>query len=269
MTDVADAVGNVNTDINEMLKKADANIQAYEDLLDKFNNNSDSTKDLIADAQKAASSLDDAAASGASALDDADTIIQNTRTAAGDFSAILSWSLSNGELLLNQAHSSASEGLTELGAKAGKINTTVGDALDSANSVVSLNGEILDNMQDLVNQVADEVDGQIANDIIDRLNSNIASLQEQNNKNQKLIDSLTVGNNSISDAISTTSSTREQLSGIASDSIGSIHAFRISMAQNVIPELDKTLDTFSSLTGELSGLLNGRTDSFRAASVGF
>ena len=29
------------------------------------------------------------------------------------------------------------------------------------------------------------------------------------------------------------------------------------MAQNVIPELDKTLDTFSSLTGELSGLLNG------------
>ena len=257
VTDVADAVGNVNTDINEMLKKADANIQAYEDLLDKFNNSSDSTKNLISDAQKAAGSLDDAAASGASALDDADTIIQNTRTAAGDFSAILSWSLSNGELLLNQAHSSASEGLTELEAKAGKINTTVGDALDSANSVVSLNGEILDNMQDLVNQVTDEVDGQIANDIIDRLNSNIAGLQEQNDKNQKLIDSLTVGNNSISDAISTTSTTREQLSGIASDSIGSIHAFRISMAQNVIPELDKTLDTFSSLTGELSGLLNG------------
>ena len=125
---------------------------------------------------------------------------------------------------MNQAHSSASEGLTELEAKAGKINTTVGDALDSANSVVSLNGEILDNMQDLVNHVADEVDGQIANDIIDRLNSNIASLQEQNDKNQKLIDSLTVGNNSISDAISTTSATREQLSGIASDSIGNIHA---------------------------------------------
>ena len=79
-------------------------------------------------------------------------------------------------------------------AKAGKINTTVGDALDSANSVVSLNGEILNNMQDLVNQVTDEVDGQIANDIIDRLNSNIASLQEQNDKNQKLIDSLTVRN---------------------------------------------------------------------------
>ena len=54
-------------------------------MLDKFNNSSDSTKDLISDAQKAAGSLDDAAASGASALDDADTIIQNTRTAAGDF----------------------------------------------------------------------------------------------------------------------------------------------------------------------------------------
>ncbi|MFQ9389941.1 MAG: hypothetical protein ACLR1V_15020 [Coprococcus sp.] len=56
----------------------------------------------------------------------------------------------------------------------------------------------------------------LPHDIIDRLNSNIASLQEQNDKNQKLIDSLTVGNNSISNAISTTSATREQLSGIAS-----------------------------------------------------
>ena len=257
MTDVADAVGTVNTDINDMLKKADANIQEYENLLDKFDTSSDSTKALIEDAQKAADSLDSAAVSGASALEDADAIIQNTRTAAGDFSAILSWSLSNGELLLNQANSKASEGLTELGAKAGKVNTSVGEALDSANSILTLNGEILDNLEALGNQVADEVDGQTASEIIERINNNISDLQEQHSKNQKLIDSLTVGNNSIGDAISTTSSTREQLSSIASDSIGSIHAFRISMAQNVIPELDKTLDTFSSLTGELAGLLNG------------
>lgn len=257
VTDVADAVGTVNTDINDMLKKADANIQEYENLLDKFDTSSDSTKALIEDAQKAADSLDSAAVSGASALEDADAIIQNTRTAAGDFSAILSWSLSNGELLLNQANSKASEGLTELGAKAGKVNTSVGEALDSANSILTLNGEILDNLEALGNQVADEVDGQTASEIIERINNNISDLQEQHSKNQKLIDSLTVGNNSIGDAISTTSSTREQLSSIASDSIGSIHAFRISMAQNVIPELDKTLDTFSSLTGELAGLLNG------------
>ena len=257
VTDVADAVGTVNTDINDMLKKADANIQEYENLLDKFDTSSDSTKALIEDAQKAADSLDSAAVSGASALEDADAIIQNTRTAAGDFSAILSWSLSNGELLLNQANSKASEGLTELGAKAGKVNTSVGEALDSANSILTLNGEILDNLEALGDKVADEVDGQVASEIIERINNNISDLQEQHSKNQKLIDSLTVGNNSIGDAISTTSSTREQLSGIASDSIGSIHAFRISMAQNVIPELDKTLDTFSSLTGELAGLLNG------------
>ena len=58
----------------------------------------------------------------------------------------LSKSLSDGEQLLNKAHSTAAEGLTDLEAKAGKINTTVGGALDVVNTVVDLNAEILETL---------------------------------------------------------------------------------------------------------------------------
>ena len=139
VSDVADSVGRVNSDINEMLEKANDNIKEYEDLLSNFGSHSIDTHDLIENAGHAANSLNKAAKSGSSALEDADQVMKKTRDAAGDFSSALSKSLSDGGQLLNKAHSTAAEGLTDLETKAGKINTTVGDALDAVNTVVDLN----------------------------------------------------------------------------------------------------------------------------------
>ena len=122
-----------------LLEKANDNIKEYEDLLSNFGSHSIDTHDLIENAGHAANSLNKAAKSGSSALEDADQVMKKTRDAAGDFSSALSKSLSDGEQLLNKAHSTAAEGLTDLETKAGKINTTVGDALDAVNTVVDLN----------------------------------------------------------------------------------------------------------------------------------
>ena len=72
-----------------------------------------------------------------------------------------------------------------------------------------------------------------------------------------MVNSLTAGNKGISDAISTASTSRKEIAGIASDSIDSLHTFRSTLDQNVLPQLNQTLDLFSSVTGELTGLLNG------------
>ena len=257
VSDVADSVGRVNSDINEMLEKANDNIKEYEDLLSNFGSHSIDTHDLIENAGHAANSLNKAAKSGSSALEDADQVMKKTRDAAGDFSSALSKSLSDGEQLLNKAHSTAAEGLTDLETKAGKINTTVGDALDAVNTVVDLNAEILNNLQDLSDKIGDEVDGEIAAGIIDRLNENLARLRDQNDRNKELVVNLTEGNEGIGDAITTTSDTRKQIASVTSDSIDGLHSFRTALDTNVLPQLNQTLDTFSSLTGELTGLLNG------------
>ncbi len=120
---------------------------------------------LIDNAKNATSALGDVATSGANALSDADTI-KEIRTATGDFSSALSKSISDGELLLGQASSSASTGLTELATAAGKINTSVSDALGYANSVNELNADSLKKMQELANKfpgtIGDQINAQIS-----------------------------------------------------------------------------------------------------------
>ena len=61
VSDVADSVGRVNSDINEMLEKANDNIKEYEDLLGNFGSHSIDTHDLIENAGHAANSLNKAA----------------------------------------------------------------------------------------------------------------------------------------------------------------------------------------------------------------
>ena len=227
-SDLSSTLGSVNSDITKTLEKADANIAAYKQFLENFN----------------AASLKSAASSGSSALSESSRILSETRTAAGNFSSSLSSSLTQGEILLGQAHNIASAGLTDLETAARSVNGSIGNALDFANSTAVLNGNILKELGELASLIPGS-----------DLDSAIAGLQAQNTNNQELILSLSAGNAGIQNAINTTASTREQLYTITSANIDSLHDLRAVLDKNVLPQLNKTLDAFSSLTGEMNGLL--------------
>lgn len=246
---ISDSVDSTNAEINDLLTKANNNIKEYEQLLEKFSKDSSNTSKLIENTKDASTSLGDVATSGANALSSADSVMNTTRSSAGDFSSALSKTLSDGELLLGQASSSASTGLTELATAAGKINTSVSDALGYANSVNELNADILKKMQELANKFPGTIG--------DQINAQISALQTQNQSNQELINSLQTGNNGIKDAIDTTTATQEQLTSLAKESINNLHTFRSTFDQNILPLLGQTLDTFSTLTGQVEGMLNG------------
>ena len=91
----------------------------------------------------------------------------------------------------------------------------------------------------------------------DQINAQISALQTQNQSNQELINSLQTGNNGIKDAIDTTTATQEQLTSLTKESINNLHTFRSTFDQNILPLLGQTLDTFSTLTGQVEGMLNG------------
>ena len=246
---ISDFVDSTTEDINSLLAKAENNIQEYAQLLDQFQAGSADTNALIQNAKNAADSLGTAASSGANALSDADKIMQTTRSSAGEFSSSLSQALSDGELLLGKANSSASAGITGLATAAGRINTSVSTALGYANQVNELNADILADMQDLA--------GQLPGIIGDQITAKISTLQAQNQRNNELISSLQTGNDGIQDALDTTTATQEQLAALTKENIDNLHTFRSSLDQNILPLLNQTLDTFSSLTGQVTGMLNG------------
>lgn len=244
---LSDAIGTVNSDIRTMLEKTSANIESYEKLLDRFTTGSGKTQELSANAKNAAASLKNAAQSGSAAMSSTGNVLNRTRTAAGALSTTLSNSLSDGENILSQVHGKASEGLDRLDAKAESVSASVGAALDTANSVAELNGQILREL----NSLALLLPGS------DEVNGSIAKLQAQNQANQEMIQALSAGNNGIAGTIGTISGTRKEISELTSSSLSNLRSLRSSLNQNVLPQLGQTLDLFSSLSGELSGVLAG------------
>lgn len=254
---ISGEVDSVHSSINDTLTKAEENLAQYEKLLSSFDSASDNTDKLVKKAKKAADSLNDAAASGSASLSDADSVLQDTRDAAGDLSSALSKSISDGEQVLNDADNTVSAGLTQLGSKAEAINGKAGAALDAANRVVTLNGEILAQMQKLTDDLAEQIDSHLLGAAISDLNATIVELEQKNADDQELVNSLISSNQGIKDALSTTESTRQEIASLTADSINGLKDMRSALDQNVLPDLNKTLDTFSSLTGQLSGILNG------------
>lgn len=254
---ISGEVDSVHSSINDTLTKAEENLAQYEKLLSSFDSASDNTDKLVKKTKKAADSLNDAATSGSASLNDADSVLQDTRNAAGDLSSALSKSISDGEQVLNDADNTVSAGLTQLGSKAEAINGKAGAALDAANRVVTLNGEILAQMQKLTDDLAEQIDSHLLGATISDLNATIVELEQKNADDQELVNSLISSNQGIKDALSTTESTRQEIASLTADSINGLKDMRSALDQNVLPDLNKTLDTFSSLTGQLSGILNG------------
>ena len=231
-----------------MLDKVNDNIAEYQKILDSFNSSVGGTQTLIDNAKSATSALGDAATSGTNALSDADSVLKETRTATGDFTSALSQSISKGLSIIEQAYGQASEGFGKLSGRASDINQKVGNALNNAQEVNTKNGEIIATLQQLASQLPAQSN---------TINSALAKLSEQNQSNQQLISSLTAGNDGISNALSTTTNTLSQLETINKANLSGIQSLRTSLDENVFPQLNQTMDIFSSLTGELNGILNG------------
>ena len=248
VTDLAGTIDTVNSDLVSMLDKVNDNIAEYQKILDSFNSSVGGTQTLIDNAKSATSALGDAATSGANALSDADSVLKETRTATGDFTSALSQSISNGLSIIEQAYGQASSGISDLGKKAEAINGDVTNALAYADKINTTNASVIATLQQLASQLPAQSD---------TINSALAKLSEQNQSNQQLISSLTAGNDGISNALSTTTNTLAQLETINKANLSGIQSLRTSLDENVFPQLNQTMDIFSSLTGELNGILNG------------
>ena len=94
-------------------------------------------------------------------------------------------------------------------------------------------------------------------ELVAALNSKIADLKSQNAKLQELVNSLKTGNDNIKTALNGASTARTQLSALVSQSKQSLRDYQNSMNQTLLPTLNQSLDTFSTLSGNLSATMNG------------
>ena len=235
------------TTLNETRK----NLADYQKALEQFQNTVKSSASLIDDTLKTLDSVSSVASSGSAALADTSDLLTTSRDAMGSFSTEFSNSLSDGETLLNDVYTSAALKLGTFETKASQINTVIGDSISSADSLNKKNAEILQKLDALHQQIGNN------SSLSGIIGDQISELQSQNASLQELIDSLGNSNSSIANAINTASTTRSALETLTAQNKQALQNYRSNLNQSLLPQINQSLDSLASLSGNLSSTLTG------------
>ena len=244
-----------NSSLIKAIADTRKNLDEYNKVLENFQKTVDKSDEIMASAVSMLDQVTVTAESGAKAIEDSGNVLADTRTAVGQFSTEFSNGLSNGETLLNDTYVSASAKLGVFETKAGQALTAVDSSLSTASSLLDKNQELLEQLKELNDKIQGHTE--LGQQISAVIGQKITELENQNASLQELVSSLKTGNQGIQNAVTTAKNTRTSLEKLAKESKDSLQNYRTNLDQKILPQLNQSLDSMASLSGNLSAALTG------------
>ena len=244
-----------NSSLIKAIADTRKNLDEYNKVLENFQKTVDKSDEIMASAVSMLDQVTVTAESGAKAIEDSGNVLADTRTAVGQFSTEFSNGLSNGETLLNDTYVSASAKLGVFETKAGQALTAVDNSLSTASSLLDKNQELLEQLKELNDKIQGHTE--LGQQISAVIGQKITELENQNASLQELVSSLKTGNQGIQNAVTTAKNTRTSLEKLAKESKDSLQNYRTNLDQKILPQLNQSLDSLASLSGNLSAALTG------------
>ena len=244
-----------NSSLIKAIADTRKNLDEYNKVLENFQKTVDKSDEIMASAVSTLDQVTVTAESGAKAIEDSGNVLADTRTAVGQFSTEFSNGLSNGETLLNDTYVSASAKLGVFETKAGQALTAVDNSLSTASSLLDKNQELLEQLKELNDKIQGHTE--LGQQISAVIGQKITELENQNASLQELVSSLKTGNQGIQNAVTTAKNTRTSLEKLAKESKDSLQNYRTNLDQKILPQLNQSLDSLASLSGNLSAALTG------------
>ena len=248
-------VSEENSSLIKAIADTRKNLDEYNEVLENFQKTVDKSDEIMASAVSMLDQVTVTAESGAKAIEDSGNVLADTRTAVGQFSTEFSNGLSNGETLLNDTYVSASAKLGVFETKAGQALTAVDSSLSTASSLLDKNQELLEQLKELNDKIQGHTE--LGQQISAVIGQKITELENQNASLQELVSSLKTGNQGIQNAVTTAKNTRTSLEKLAKESKDSLQNYRTNLDQKILPQLNQSLDSLASLSGNLSAALTG------------
>lgn len=248
--DLTGSVNKLNIKMDKNLADVKKNIAQYQKVLKNFQTTTTESGDLINDTIDTLDDVKKAASSGNKALSDTSSLLEKSRSYAGEFSSTFGESLSDGETVFGDIYQNVSEQLGDFEAKAGMANATIKGSIDSIEDLSKKNTELLNKLSEL--NTALNGDDQISATV----NDEIAKLQKQNASLQELLTSLESGNAGLESALKTAKSTTKELKALSSKNKKSLKQYNSNLNQTILPSINNSLDSLSSLSGTLSSTLS-------------
>ena len=248
-------VSEENSSLIKAIADTRKNLDEYNKVLENFQKTVDKSDEIMASAVSMLDQVTVTAESGAKAIEDSGNVLADTRTAVGQFSTEFSNGLSNGETLLNDMYVSVSAKLGVFETKAGQALTAVDSSLSTASSLLDKNQELLEQLKELNDKIQGHTE--LGQQISAVIGQKITELENQNASLQELVSSLKTGNQGIQNAVTTAKNTRTSLEKLAKESKDSLQNYRTNLDQKILPQLNQSLDSLASLSGNLSAALTG------------
>lgn len=239
-------VDTVQESLIAKMQTAEENLEEYQVVLENLNKTIDGSDDLINGTQETLDALKSAVASGAKSMNNGTDILASVRNSVGALSVGLSDGLTQGADALSGISSAVGTDLGKLNEKVQNVNEKIGNTITSMQDLISKNEEILTVLRELDNQVP----GNPLSEIIEKL-------ETENQRHKEILKNLQTGNNSIGNAVNTSVQGLNQIASVIQDGQKNLQTSRASFEKNVLPSLNQSLDSFTQLSGKVSGVLAG------------
>ena len=252
--DLKDKTSNAQSSLANSVKGAEDTLQDVRVTLQYMDSAIDSTSGSIGSADSALAGLGDQMPSLSKAINQGNDLLGETRTTAGKLGVSLSSSLSSGSALLSKTSTSANKVVGGLAGTLQSNKATIDGSLTQLQGVIDSNQNVIDRLK------YDQAFGNSGVADVDRvLNEVIDSLQTQNSKLQSVHDALQAQSDAVGKDAETVAAAADGIDSAIQDGVNTINEAQKSIDATVLPKVSSGLDSFSSVTGDLNGVVSGLT----------
>lgn len=223
------------------LDQADESLGKVRDALQGMNGTIDATKQAVSSADDALKGLSGQIPPLTEALERGDGLLATTRGSLRTFNTTLNDVLTRG---MGQIGSASSKANASIGQAAGAI-TAAGGKVDGALSDVQM---VIDDISQILSDIKDITGVGDTSAIIGGLEAQLGDLQAVKN-------ALQAQSTDIQNSATATSKAAGALNDAAQNGISAVSGAQQAFSTDVMPALSSGLDTFSSVSGDLTGVV--------------
>ena len=251
-----EAQGNeVHAGVLASANKAKDAVQSVRDSLSGVPGTVDATKKALADADKTLADLSGQVPSLTDALSQGDSLLASTRVSTRNFATSLSSALSGGMTKLGQASAKANGVVGTLAGAVASAQGKVDGVLEDVQSVIDVNRDIVNLLEALNKAGIDSGDLTVFH----------RELMEQIESMQGVKNSLQAQSDAIKNDMGAISGTSSSINDAVQGGVDSLGKTQQALSDNVLPSLTEGLDSFSAVSGDLTGAVSGVTPAVEQA----
>lgn len=237
-------LGTMQENLTAQLQSVSDHLESYQSALSAFEKDAGDTGQLIGGTKELLDRTKNAASAGKSALEQGSSILEESRESIRSFSGNLEETLAQGENILAGVNNAAGADLGKVNEKVQSVNGKIQEMIESVRQIMERNQEVLD----VLTRLDESIPGNPAAELI-------GTLQEENARHQELLDTLETGSAGIGSAADAAVNGLNGISQEVQAGQQKLRDSKTAFRQNVLPGLNTSLDSFSGISGELSGIL--------------